>query len=76
MRIENHCMMCSKKHAITLNEQETEKYLSYLRREDLIQNLLPHLNPMEREFLMTGYCPRCQKILFGTKWTSDRIQEA
>ena len=31
----------------------------------LIQDLFPELNPVEREFLKTGYCPECQKLLFG-----------
>ena len=28
---------------------------------------------MEREFIKTGYCPDCQKELFGTDYTSDDI---
>lgn len=47
-----------------------EAYLSGMS----VQDAFPHLNPVEREFLITGYCPDCQKLLFGNG-VSDRIVE-
>lgn len=31
----------------------------------LIQSVMPHLNSVQREFLITGYTPEEQKVLFA-----------
>ena len=35
----------------------------------LIQECLPTLNKCEREFLKSGYCTKCQELLFGNGYT-------
>lgn len=37
------------------------------REGEHIQNALPELTPSDREQLMTGYCPKCWDIIFGTE---------
>lgn len=59
------CPMCGKVHKININEDQSERYERYLRKEGLIQDLLPEFNPVEREFIKSGYCPKCQEMLFG-----------
>lgn len=46
----------------------------YKRGSGLIQGKFATLNPMEREYIKTGYCPDCQKEIFGTDYTSDKIK--
>ncbi len=67
------CPMCGNLSRLELNEDEARAYSTYYRGRDLIQNKLPSLNRVERELLLTGYCPECQKILFGNGET-ERIQ--
>lgn len=67
------CPMCHELYVMELTETEYEKLFD---NQELIQDLFPEFNPMEREFLMTGYCPQCQEKLFGTQYTSERILSA
>lgn len=67
------CPMCRTAHSMQFTEAEHDNVLLYYSGFGLIQNLLPDLNPDEREFLVSGYCPKCQKLLFGCCDT-DRIQ--
>ena len=66
------CPMCGKELAMEVPADGILK-LSYGK---LIWEALPELNPMEREFIKTGYCPDCQKKLFGTDFKSARFVEA
>ena len=68
------CPMCGEYHFIELTEEMDEGLQRYFEGE-YIQDALPMLNPMEREFIKTGYCPECQKLLFGTEYTSDLIDK-
>lgn len=64
------CPICKKAHQITLtNEQDTALW-EWEHGYGAIQELLPDLNPVEREFLKSGYCPDCQEELFGNGETS------
>lgn len=67
------CPMCGSTKAIQLTAEDVigiDKYNSGA----LVQDALPNMNPMEREFIVTGYCPRCQSLLFGTNYKSNRIK--
>ena len=66
------CTMCGEVNSIQADEK---RYRKLINREDFVQNLFPEYNPMEREFIKTGYCPRCQKLIFGTDYTSNRIRK-
>lgn len=67
------CLMCGETHTMTLTDEEQKAYTEYITKGGLIQNYFPHMNPMEREFIKTGYCPSCQSLLFGTDYTSEKI---
>lgn len=69
------CPMCSQEYLMVLSNKETKKYEEYISGEGYIQTQLPDLNPVEREFLKTGYCPECQEVLFGNGET-DRIRKS
>ena len=60
------CPMCGKEHHINLSEEEAMKYEMYLYGIGNIQQMLPDLGAVEREFLITGYCHSCQAKIFGT----------
>ncbi len=64
------CPMCNRSNCISLTSEE---YKRFLARNAPIQELLPELDPFEREMLMTGFCPDCQSLLFGTKYKGNRI---
>lgn len=70
------CPMCGNAHKIVLTKEESFQYLAYTNIGGHIQDMFPHFNPMEREFLMTGYCPKCQKTLFGSSYKSERMVKA
>ena len=63
--VERQCSMCGQKSQIKLSERELEAYKRYLKGDELIQDCLPTLNRVEREFLKSGYCTDCQELLFG-----------
>lgn len=66
------CDMCGKDSHIILSDDEIDSFRRYLRGGILIQECLPSLNKCEREFLKSGYCPDCQKLIFGNGET-ERI---
>ena len=68
------CPMCGEWHFIELTPEMDEGLQRWFDGE-FIQDALPMLNPMEREFIKTGYCPECQKLLFGTEYKSDLIDK-
>ena len=74
MIITKDCPMCGRKVTISLSGPQEIRYQSYLWGHGFIQDLFPELNPMEREALKTGYCPDCQRKLFGTDYTSHIIK--
>lgn len=68
------CPMCGESHVMELTEQEYTGFQLYQTSTQTIQELLPELLPAEREFLKSGYCPKCQEMLFGNGKT-NRIKE-
>lgn len=68
--------MCKMDKKMVLNDEEALAVRAYFRGNGLlIQEALPDFNPLEREFVKTGYCSKCQQIIFSTSWTSKRIME-
>ena len=59
--IQNTCPFCGKAHTV---EVEFTAYTAWLNGE-LIQNAMPNLSATEREQLISGLCPACQKSIFG-----------
>ena len=60
------CPMCQEVHELLLTKEQTDKYVHYLYGNEKIQEIFPELGPVEREYLKTGYCYKCQALLFGT----------
>ena len=71
--VAQRCGICGRESRIKLTKDELEAYRGYLAGGQLIQECLPSLNRCEREFLKSGYCTDCQKILFGNG-ESERIE--
>ena len=59
------CPMCHNGHYIELTNEQERRLWDYHNSDILIQEAFPELNVAEREFLKTGYCLKCQKLLFG-----------
>lgn len=70
MDVIRECPMCGATKGIRI-KYETYEEISERRRP--IQEIVPDFNPTEREFLISGYCPDCQEMLFGVKHKSKRI---
>ena len=62
MKITRECPMCRKSTTKDLN-MTIDQY-KRVGGSELIQNVVPHLSAENREFLITGYCDKCQSILF------------
>lgn len=69
----DQCPFCHKHFRMVLTNAEDSGVWAW-RNGEYIQNALPTLNATEREFLMTGYCPHCQEIIFGNGET-ERIKQ-
>lgn len=62
INVECHCPFCGATHFV--NNVDPVGYLSWEMGE-LIQKALPNLSPTEREQMISGLCPECQKKIFG-----------
>ena len=71
MDIVNACPMCGNVHWMRINGK---KYETYTLGGMLIQDAFPELDPFEREFLKSGYCPECQELLFGATYNGNKIK--
>lgn len=61
------CPLCQEEHGVLLSNEQFERYEEcFVNGRQPIQNILPELGVVEREFLITGYCYRCQTLIFGT----------
>ena len=58
------CPMCGTISKMELNEEEATRVALYQVGIGYIQKALPECNAPEREFIKTGYCLRCQEVLF------------
>lgn len=55
------CPFCHKAHFV---EVDYRSYISW-QNGQLIQYAMPELTPTEREQLISGICPKCQKSIFA-----------
>ena len=60
--IENTCPFCGSRHYVFVDEDHFSLWNNGI---ELIQNAMPELSPTEREQLISGICPECQKKIFG-----------
>lgn len=71
MIISRTCPMCGNTHYM---EADDEKYFKYAYGGALVQDAFPEMPPTEREFIISGYCPECQELLFGSKYKGEKIK--
>lgn len=71
--IERDCPMCGNKYLLRISELRYDQYKKYVvyHSRELIQKALPDFDKFEREFIKTGYCPKCQKKIFSAKLQDD-----
>ena len=63
------CVECSRLTAIVYS---TSEFVSWIRGE-LIQKAMPTTSAEDREFLLSGFCPECQKEIFTDDEDDDFI---
>lgn len=62
-KFEIRCFFCGKTHSI---EARIVDYISWCNGK-LIQDAFPYLSTAEREMMISGLCPKCQKDIFGSE---------
>lgn len=72
MMVAAQCPMCGETSHIVLEGDEVSGYMAYNALNILLQDAFPAMDAPSREFVKTGYCKECMKMLFGR--TSDRIE--
>ena len=60
-KVVKSCPMCGNNYYISVEKDRADLIGGLF----LVQELFPELNATEREFLKSGYCPKCQKMLLG-----------
>lgn len=65
VEVTRQCPMCGDINikVIEVDKQNWQHYCCYGTK--LIQEYFPDLSANEREFIKTGYCDKCQSILFA-----------
>lgn len=62
------CPMCGQKTYLRMTEEEENQWRKYVCFSGHIQDRFPDMDVQKREFIKSGYCPDCQKALFGTEY--------
>ncbi len=66
------CPICETIHTLSVTQEEQLVYALMNHSSESLQDLFPQLNAGEREFIRSGYCGECQKLMFG----SDLLAES
>ena len=61
----NQCPMCGKTSTLLVNPQIIDELYN---KNAYVQSALEGYTVAEREFVITGYCPTCQSMLFGKQF--------
>lgn len=61
------CPMCGRRTYLRMTEEENQ-WRKYVCFGGHIQDRFPDMDVQKREFIKSGYCPDCQKTLFGTEY--------
>ncbi len=64
MKIPNRCILCGKTTTVIIPKEKEDNYYKWSHGTLSIQRALPWLSPTEREVLISGICPECQKEIF------------
>ena len=67
MTIVRICPICKNVYFLALDKSASAGYEEYRTSGRLIQDCMAGSAPAEREFAKTGYCAKCQSVLFGTE---------
>ena len=72
MYFSKQCPLCGKITTIKLNTKDS---INFLLNQDtkLIQDIFPDAHIAVREVLLSGYCLKCQNLLFGSSFTETEI---
>lgn len=62
------CPMCGRRTYLRMTEEEKAQWHEYICYGEYIQDRFPDMDVQKREFIKSGYCPDCQKTLFGTEY--------
>ena len=62
------CPMCGQKTYLRMTEEEENQWRKYACFGGHIQDRFPDMDEQKREYIKSGYCPDCQKALFGTEY--------
>lgn len=69
--ISDNCPMCQSMVYLNLTRAQKEEYVAYLEKRCYqrvpVQDALLSFDRFEREFVITSYCPECQKKIFRVK---------
>jgi hypothetical protein len=60
----SECRFCGKVVEIEMTYQQ---FIAWRDRKDLIQNIFPELDADQREFLLSGICPKCWEEKFPSE---------
>lgn len=66
--ISKQCPMCGETVYMRLEDNAYERWTHYVLYKGLIQNVFPEMDAFQREFIKSGYCPKCQEALFENEW--------
>lgn len=59
------CPFCGEEWVMKVTEDQYDRYDKYRRGDGgYIQDIFSDINAVEREFLKTGMCPKCQELTF------------
>lgn len=61
MKLINVCPFCGCEHVVNVKAESVFAY----ECGELVQKAFPYLNATEREQIVSGMCPDCQKDIFG-----------
>lgn len=59
------CPSCADDYGLPLDEEQMARLHKYEHGHRYIQEMFKELNAVEREFIKTGLCPKCQAGIFG-----------
>lgn len=67
------CPLCHRVYKMSFTTDEWHALGEWNRGEVKIQDAFPKLNPVERDWLKSGYCPNCQDLIGLNPDKTDRI---
>lgn len=59
------CPSCADDYGLPLDGEQMTRLYEYEHGHGYIQEMFKELNAVEREFIKTGLCPKCQVRVFG-----------